>query len=79
MMQMKARKVWSRFISFPQLMIVLLALFIALGGTSCKSKKKIAEEKAAMELANKIAQAKASLLDLLRDDNPKTWQEKKMN
>lgn len=76
-MQMKSRPALSRIISLPQLMIILLALFIALGGTSCKSKKKIAEEKAAMELANKIAQAKAALKDLLRDDNPKTWQEKK--
>lgn len=74
---MKARKALSGIISLPQVMIILLALFIAVGGTSCKSKKKIAEEKAAMELANKIAQAKASLKDLLRDDNPKTWQEKK--
>jgi len=74
---MKARTGMSRLISFPQIMIILMALFIALGGTSCKSKKKIAEEKAAIELANKIAQAKASLKDLLRDDNPKTWQEKK--
>lgn len=74
---MKARTALSSIISLPQVMIILLALFIALGGTSCKSKKKIAEEKAAIELANKIAQAKAALKDLLRDDNPKTWQEKK--
>lgn len=74
---MKSRPAWSKIISLPQIMIILLALFIALGGTSCKSKKKIAEEKAAIELANKIAQAKAALKDLLRDDNPKTWQEKK--
>mgnify|MGYP005839224043 CR=1 FL=1 len=76
-MQTKSQPVWSRIISLPQLMIILMALFIALGGTSCKSKKKIAEEKAAIELANKIAQAKSALKDLLRDDNPKTWQEKK--
>lgn len=74
---MKPGKAITRIISLPQVMIILLALFIALGGTSCKSKKKIAAEKAAIELANKIAQAKATLTDLLRDDNPKTWQEKK--
>ncbi len=75
--QMKPEKALFRLISLPKMMIILLAVFIALGGTSCKSKKKIAAEKAAIELANKIDQAKASLRDLLRDDNPKTWQEKK--
>jgi len=74
---MKPEKALFRLISLPKMMIILLAVFIALGGTSCKSKKKIAAEKAAIELANKIDQAKASLRDLLRDDNPKTWQEKK--
>lgn len=58
-------------------MIILMVVSIAIGGTSCKSKKKIAAEKAAIELANKIEQAKASLRDLLRDDNSKTYQEKK--
>ncbi|OYT17753.1 MAG: hypothetical protein B7C24_00850 [Bacteroidetes bacterium 4572_77] len=61
----------------PKLMIILMAVFITIGGTSCKSKKKIAAEKAAIELADKIAAAKSSLKDLLRDDNPKLWQEKK--
>jgi len=74
---MKPEKALFRLISLPKMMIILLAVFIALGGTSCKSKKKIAAEKAAIELANKIDQAKASLRDLLRDDNPKTWQQKK--
>jgi len=74
---MRLKEALLKLISLPKLMIILLAMFIALGGTSCKSKKKIAEEKAAIELADKIAQAKAALIDLLRDDNPKTWDEKK--
>lgn len=57
-------------------MAVALIFTVALGGSSCKSKKKIAAEKAAIELANQIAQAKASLIDLLRDDNPKSYEEK---
>ena len=73
---MKSGKTLSQLFSFSKLMIILLVVVMALGGTSCKSKKKIAAEKAAIELANKIAQAKASLKDLLRDDNPKTWDEK---
>ncbi|MCD6090512.1 MAG: hypothetical protein J7J72_03360 [Bacteroidales bacterium] len=59
-----------------QLIALVLVFTVALGGSSCKSKKKIATEKATIELANKIAQAKASLVDLLRDDNPKTYEEK---
>jgi len=74
---MKAAKALTRIISIPHLMIILLALFIVVGGTSCKSKKKIAAEKAAIELASKIEKAKAALRDLLRDDNPKTWQQKR--
>jgi len=73
---MKPEKALFRLISLPKVMIILMAVFIAIGGTSCKSKKKIAAEKAAIELANKIEQAKASLRELLRDDNPKSWQEK---
>jgi hypothetical protein len=75
--QMEFQKTGNGIISFSQIMVVLLAVFIALGGSSCKSKKKLAEEKAAIELANKIAEAKSILKDLLCDDNPKTWQEKK--
>jgi chromosome segregation ATPase len=74
---MKNYKLNIRLFSLPKLMIMLMVVSIAIGGTSCKSKKKIAAEKAAIELANQIEQAKASLRDLLRDDNPKTWQEKK--
>lgn len=57
-------------------MAIALIFTVALGGSSCKSKKKIAAEKAAIELANQIAQAKASLIDLLREDNPKSYEEK---
>lgn len=74
---MKAEKALPSIFSLSKVMIILMVVFIAIGGTSCKSKKKIAAEKAAIELANKIEQAKASLRDLLRDDNSKTYQEKK--
>ncbi len=51
-------------------------LVLGAGFTSCKSKKKIAEEQAAIELANKIEQSKTQLKDLLRNDNPKSLDEK---
>lgn len=57
---------------------VLMALLLSLsaGFSSCKSKKKIAEEQAAIELANQIEQSKSQLNDLLREDNPKSLAEK---
>jgi len=75
-MKMKKREIQLTHSSWSTLIALVLVFTVALGGTSCKSKKKIAAEKAAIELANQIAQAKAALLDLLRDDNPKTYTEK---
>ena len=59
--QMKANH-WSKLIA------LILVFTVALGGSSCKSKKRIAADKAAIELANQIALAKASLIDLLSDN-----------
>lgn len=73
---MKKNEIQFTHSSWSTLIALVLVFTVALGGTSCKSKKKIAAEKAAIELANQIAQAKASLLDLLREDNPKTYTEK---
>lgn len=75
-MKMKNNEIQLKRFHWSKLMALVFVFTIALGGSSCKSKKKIAAEKAAIELANKIAQAKASLIDLLRDDNPKTYNEK---
>jgi hypothetical protein len=73
---MKKHKIELKLTQWSKLIALVLVFTVALGGSSCKSKKKIAAEKAAIELANKIALAKASLFDLLRDDNPKTYEEK---
>ncbi|MBN1650583.1 MAG: hypothetical protein JW857_04590 [Bacteroidales bacterium] len=73
---MKKHEIQLKKTHWSQLIALLLVFTVALGGSSCKSKKKIASEKAAIELANKIAQSKASLVDLLRDDNPKTYEGK---
>lgn len=73
---MKNQQILFKRSSWSKLIALALIFTVALGGSSCKSKKKIAAEKAAIELANKIAQAKATLTDLLRDDNPKTYEEK---
>lgn len=73
---MKKNEIQLKHFHWSKLIALVLLFTVAIGGTSCKSKKKIAAEKAAIELANKIAQAKATLTDLLRDDNPKTYEEK---
>jgi len=75
-MKMEKHKIQLKLANWSKLIALVLVFTVALGGSSCKSKKKIAAEKAAIELANQIAQAKASLIDLLRDDNPKTYDEK---
>lgn len=73
---MKKHEILLKSSHWSKLIALVLVFTVALGGSSCKSKKKIAAEKSAIELANKIAQAKASLIDLLRDDNPETYEEK---
>ncbi|MCD6180000.1 MAG: hypothetical protein J7K39_08865 [Bacteroidales bacterium] len=73
---MKKHEIQLKYFHWSKLIALVLVFTVALGGSSCKSKKKIAAEKAAIELANQIAQAKASLTDLLRNDNPKTYEEK---
>lgn len=75
-MKMKKHEIQLKHSSWSTLVALVLVFTVALGGTSCKSKKKLAAEKAAIELANQISQAKAALLDLLRDDNPKSYTEK---
>lgn len=75
-MKMKNDEIQLKHFHWSKLMALVMVFTIAIGGSSCKSKKKVAAEKAAIELANKIAQAKASLIDLLREDNPKTFDEK---
>ncbi len=57
-------------------LLIMGLLVLGAGFSSCKSKKKIAEEQAAIELASKIEQSKTQLNDLLRDDNPKSLDEK---
>jgi len=59
-------------------MILVMVLIVSLGAgfTSCKSSKKAAKKKAAMELAEKTAKAKADLLAIINDDGTMTLEEK---
>lgn len=57
--------------------MILLAAFITLGGTtSCKSKKKLAKEAAEAEYKAKVAEAVRDLTAILDDETPWTLEEK---
>jgi len=58
-------------------MLVLLAAFITLGGTtSCKSKKKLAKEAAEAEYKARVAEAMTDLNAILNDETVWTLEEK---
>lgn len=63
---------------FGKILMLLLVVIIAMGGaTSCKSKKKLAQEKAQAEYQAKVEQAKKDLTAILNDDTKWTLPEKK--
>lgn len=57
-------------------MMLLLAVTIGAGLSSCNSQKKLAKKKAEQELAEKTAKAKADLMAILNDDGKMTLEEK---
>lgn len=60
-----------------QIAIIMMIGLVTLGGaTSCKSKKKLAQEQAAAEYASKIAQAKKDLNAILNDETNWSLDEK---
>ncbi|GAB1405995.1 MAG: hypothetical protein PHX54_09235 [Lentimicrobiaceae bacterium] len=61
---------------FRLLPLIVLAITLALGFNSCKSSKKAQRKKAAMELAEKTAKAKADLIAIIGDDGKMTLEEK---
>jgi hypothetical protein len=59
------------------IIMVLLAVFITLGGTtSCKSKKRLAKEAAEAEYKSKVEQARNDLTAILNDETLWTLEEK---
>lgn len=65
----------------PRLFIILLVGSIAFGTGGCKSKKKLAQEAAAQEYADKVDKAIAELKAILNDDGtmPIAEQERRLN
>lgn len=66
----------KRIVSVRLIMMLILAVTIGASTTSCQSQKKLAKKKAAQELADRIAQAKADLLAIINDDGKMTLEEK---
>lgn len=61
---------------FRMFLVMMLVVSLGAGFTSCKSSKKAAKKKAAMELAEKTAKAKSDLLAIINDDGKMTLEEK---
>ena len=62
---------------FTSIIMILLAVFVILGGnTSCKSKKQLAKEAAEAEYKSKVEQAKQDLTAILDDETLWTLEEK---
>ncbi|MCD4694959.1 MAG: hypothetical protein K8S16_01865 [Bacteroidales bacterium] len=65
----------------PRIFLLLLIGMIAFGSGGCKSKKKLAQEAAAMEYADKVEKAIAELTAILNDDGtmPVSEKERRLN
>ncbi|MCB2219775.1 MAG: hypothetical protein KQI35_05205 [Bacteroidetes bacterium] len=76
---MKTHFYFKRLI--PRLFLILLVGGIALSSGGCKSKKKLAQEAAAKEYADRVASAIAELEAILNDDGamPISEQERRLN
>lgn len=58
------------------ILIIALVAMLSVGTTGCKSQKRLAREKAAMELAAKVEQAKKDLTEILSEDSKMTLSQK---
>lgn len=65
-----------QIVSLRLIMMLILAISLGSGLSSCQSQKKLAKKRAAQELAEKTAQAKKDLLAIINDDGRMTLEEK---
>lgn len=75
------KKYFNKSMLISRLFLLLMVGALAFGTGACKSKKKLAEEAAAREYADKVEQAIAELKAILNDDGtmPVTEQERRLN
>ncbi|HLN53785.1 MAG TPA: hypothetical protein VK212_08750 [Lentimicrobium sp.] len=65
-----------QIVSLRLIMMLILAVSISGGLSSCQSQKKLAKKRAAQELAERTAQAKADLKAIINDEGQMTLEEK---
>lgn len=65
-----------QFVSLRFIMMLILAVSLGSGLSSCQSQKKLAKKRAAQELAEKTAQAKKDLQAIINDNGQMTLEEK---
>lgn len=75
-MERKSMQRVRQIVSLRLIMMLILAISMGSGLSSCQSQKKLAKKKAAQELAEKIAQAKKDLTAIINDDGRMTLEEK---
>lgn len=66
----------ARVLNLRLVMMLILAISLSAGFSSCQSQKKLAKKKAAQELAERTAQAKTDLLAIINDEGRMTLEEK---
>lgn len=66
----------ARVLNLRFIMMLILAISLSAGFSSCQSQKKLAKKKAAQELAERTAQAKTDLLAIINDEGRMTLEEK---
>lgn len=75
-MERKSMQSAKLFVNIRLVMILILAISLGSGLSSCQSQKKLAKKKAAQELAERTAQAKTDLTAILNDEGRMTLEEK---
>lgn len=75
-MERKSMQTARQFVSLRLIMMMILAISLGSGLSSCQSQKKLAKKRAAQELAERTAQAKKDLLAIINDDGKMTLEEK---
>jgi hypothetical protein len=75
------KSTWYFKILIPRMLLLLLVVGVAFSSGGCKSKKKLAQEAAAKEYADRVAMAVAELEAILNDDGsmPISEQERRLN
>lgn len=76
MMKTNTMQTAKKMVSLRMIMMLILAISLGGGMSSCQSQKKLAKKRAAQELADRISQAKIDLQAIINDEGQMTLEEK---